>query len=318
MSLNDHFFDRKIVISIILSILFHSAIFYSEGRMRKARILMRIDNVEFIDETASLTPVSSPPTRSIFEAIKEKFRGMESTVEEPDIDEVARIVHSLPPVPGVNHGKGIELDKIHLDRTQAKGIDLDKFERIEGPEGGITEIIRVASEEEQRESGDILSKAPIKIDRKKLPPPEARVGLFSSPGGGIDLEKMPTEEIKRSSPKIPEEDRAEAQLKTIPSERKTEITITGSLSEREIKYKPLPLYPEWAAREGLTAIISVRIMCNPDGTVQEGVFVLRTSGYGSWDRTIINAIKKWRFAPLSPDEPQVVQSGIINIKFILE
>ncbi|MCK4527473.1 energy transducer TonB [candidate division WOR-3 bacterium] len=320
LKLNNYgFYDRKILTSIILSLLIHSAVFWFTSQRSKARIITRIDNVEFIDETSPASFTPTLPTKSVFQAIKDRFK-RKKEVKELEMNEITKIVRSLPPVPGVNQEEGIALDGKQLDRSQAKGIDLDKFDRMEGQKGGVTEVIRIASSGEQKGSEDILSKAPIKIDKKERIHSEAPVGLFSSPGSGgeVDLERVPTEAIDKSYKEFTEEKKEKVRLRKIPSVGKAHIKITGPLSKRGLKYKPLPAYPEWAAREGISAIIKLQIMVNPDGTVKPGIFVLCTSGYGSWDRAVIDFIKRWQFAPLSDDERQIVQTGIIIIKFVLE
>ena len=212
--------------------------------------------------------------------------------------------------------KGIELDQKQLDRTQAKGIDLDKFERLEGPEGGASEILRVASGDRQSSTEDIINKPAIKISKEKTYSPDAKIGVFSSPGGSgqVNLEKVPTKELEKMAPTTPSKE--EAKIKKAPSKSTTKITISGPLSSRKITYKPTTPYPVWAQERGLTATISVQIAVNPNGTVKDNVFVIKTSGFGSWDRLVIDSVRQWKFASIQ--NSGIVQTGIITFSFVLE
>jgi TonB family protein len=309
------FFDRNIKTTMMISIVIHLGIFYFGEAKRTSDIVNRIDNVEFIDQTLAPSIKPSPPQRSILQVIKHKVTRKEEEIKEINSKEIEKIIKALPPVPGVSE-KGIALDDKQLDRRQAKGIDLDKFDKLEGPEGGASEIIRVASKDRQSGTEDIISKPAIKITDKGTYNPDARIGVFSSPGGSgqVDLEKVPTKDLKKVAPESsPQKD---AKIIEAPSKSTTKITITGPLSQRKVLYKPTTPYPEWAEKKGLTATISVQIAVNPGGTVQEDIFVIRTSGFGSWDKLVINSVRNWKFAALEGSE--IVQSGIITFQFVLE
>jgi TonB family protein len=308
------FFDRNIKTTMMISIVIHFGVFYFNEARRTSDIINRIDNVEFIDQTLAPSVRPSPPQRSILETIKYKVTKKEE-IKEVNSKEIEKIIKALPPIPGISE-KGIALDEKQLDRRQAKGIDLDKFDKLEGPKGGSSEIIRVASKDRQSGTEDIISKPAIKITDKGTYNPDAKIGVFSSPGGSgqVDLEKVPTKDLKKLTPEAsPKKD---AKIIEAPSKSSTKITITGPLSQRKVISKPTTPYPEWAQKKGLTAIISVQIAVNPNGTVQKDILVIRTSGFGSWDKLVINSVRNWKFAALEGSE--VVQSGIITFQFVLE
>ncbi len=309
------FFDRKLKATMIFSIIFHVGIFYFNEAKRTSGIVSRIDNIEFIDQTLAPSVRPAPPQKSIFKAIKDKITQKDEGIKELDNNEIEKIIKNLPPVPQISE-KGIALDEKQLDRTQAKGIDLDKFERLEGPEAGATEILRVASADRQSSTEDIISKPAIKINKEETYSPDAKIGVFSSPGGSgqVDLEKVPTKELERTTPEVSAKEKAK--IKSAPSKSTTKITITGPLSSRKITYKPATPYPLWAQKRGLTATISVQIAVNPNGTVKENVFVVKTSGFGSWDRLVIDSVRQWKFASIQ--NSGIVQTGIITFSFVLE
>ena len=232
---SEGFFDRKIQATMIFSIIFHVGVFYFNEAKRTSAIVSRIDNIEFIDQTLAPSVRPSPPQKSIFKAIKDKITQKDDGIKELDNSEIEKIVKALPPVPGISE-KGIELDEKQLDRTQAKGIDLDKFERLEGPQEGASEILRVASGDRQSATEDIISKPAIKISKEKTYSPDSKIGVFSSPGGSgqVDLEKVPTKDLKKITPTAPTKE--EAKIAKAPSKSVTKITISGPLSSRKITY----------------------------------------------------------------------------------
>ncbi len=312
---SEGFFDKKIKATMIFSLIFHVGVFYFNEAKRTSDIISRIDNIEFIDQTLAPSVRPSPPQKSIFKAIKDKITHKDDGIKKIDENEIEKIIEALPPVPGISK-KGIEIDQKQLDRTQAKGIDLDKFEKLEGPVGGSSEILRVASGERQTSTEDIINKPSIKISDKKNYSPDSKIGVLSSPGGSgsVDLEKVPTKDLKKMAAETSAKE--EAKIVKAPSKSATKITISGPLSSRKITYKPKTPYPTWAQKRGLTATVSVQIGVNPDGTVKENVFVVRTSGFGSWDRVVINSVRQWKFAALKGSG--IIQTGIITFNFVLE
>ena len=311
----EEFFDRKLIATMVFSIILHVGVFYFSEARRTSKIINRIDNIEFIDQTLAPSPKPIAPQKSIFKAIKDKITGEDTEIKKLENHEIEKIVQALPPINKISE-KGIELDEKQLDRTQAKGIDLDKFERLEGPAGGSTEILRVASADRQSSSEEIINKPAIKISDKKSYSPNSKIGIVTSGGGSgaVDLEKVPTKELEKSMPEISEEEKAK--IKKAPSKSTTKITITGPLSSRKVTYKPKTPYPMWAQQRGLTATVSVQIAVNPAGSIKENVFVIKTSGFGSWDRLVIDSVKQWKFAPISGSA--IVQTGIITFNFVLE
>jgi TonB family protein len=62
--------------------------------------------------------------------------------------------------------------------------------------------------------------------------------------------------------------------------------------------------------------IELTLWVLPDGTVDR--VVPSVKGDTELERIAIQYLKQWRFAPLSKDQPQAVQSGAIPIKFRLQ
>jgi len=96
------------------------------------------------------------------------------------------------------------------------------------------------------------------------------------------------------------------------------MRLSGPLLGRKILISVVPEYPELAKRKGIEGRVDLHLTVTPDGSVKDNVYVERTSGHRGLNRAAIEAIKKWVFAPLSPDVAQIEQWGIVTIFFKLE
>ena len=99
--------------------------------------------------------------------------------------------------------------------------------------------------------------------------------------------------------------------------KETQTTITGALANREIISKEIPQFPYWARTKGVGATISLHFTVMENGQVKETVIVQRTSGSLQWDRMVISALKKWKFAPLKSAGLRQDQSGVITFQFVI-
>lgn len=96
------------------------------------------------------------------------------------------------------------------------------------------------------------------------------------------------------------------------------MRLSGPLLGRKILISVVPEYPELAKRKGIEGRVDLHLTVTPDGSVKDNVYVERTSGHRGLNRAAIEAIKKWVFAPLSPDVAQIEQWGIVTVFFKLE
>jgi protein TonB len=80
--------------------------------------------------------------------------------------------------------------------------------------------------------------------------------------------------------------------------------------------KVLPKYPAWCLQKGISGVVKVRIWVEASGSVREGTLVEISSGYPDLDQAVVNALKKWRFAPLPKNVVQETQWGIITFRFV--
>lgn len=133
----------------------------------------------------------------------------------------------------------------------------------------------------------------------------------------IELQPARVETLKTVKPALssaaPARQRGPAE---VLETKKKSVEIEGPLADRKIIHYEVPAFPSWAKDQGmLEAAVAIRFTVNREGDVLEGMRVESTSGYGRLDRMAMDALKKWKFAPIGVDQ---AQWGIITFKFVLE
>lgn len=316
MRLTLGFYERPLFVNIFVSIVCHSLLFFLVIHQQSSKPLERLESVEFIDETLPPSSVKKPRTISPMQALKNMF----SREDVPEQNEqVSEMLKSLPPVPGVDQTKGIDLESKDIDRSQT-AIDLQAYDDFEGAEGGVTDIIRVGKS--QKSTDEILQQPSIVI-KDKGGPKRGQLGLYTSPGGSgseapLELEKEPVSKMNERPTVAPIASKKSGDMKMKgASGSGPKISITGPLSSRGIVAKYLPPYPEWAEKKGVSAVVQIRFWVTPDGKVKRNAFIERTSGSGSWDNSAKKALQRWRFSPLPSNVVQETQWGVITIRFVL-
>lgn len=93
--------------------------------------------------------------------------------------------------------------------------------------------------------------------------------------------------------------------------------MTGDLSQRRILEKVQPSYPEAARRTGIEGDVRLRVYVSAEGAVGR-VDVVKYSGTPEMDKRAIEALKRWRFAPLPEGGSAVTQWGEITMHFRLD
>jgi TonB family protein len=108
---------------------------------------------------------------------------------------------------------------------------------------------------------------------------------------------------------------APRKTEALPGKSKS-VEIEGPIADRKVAAYEIPQFPAWAKDLGLVeAEVRIRFWVSRDGDVMPDMRVEHTSGYGRLDRHAMEALKKWKFAPIFTDEKQW---GVITFKFILE
>jgi len=71
--------------------------------------------------------------------------------------------------------------------------------------------------------------------------------------------------------------------------------LVGPVADRPLVSHRVPVYPEWAKRDGVEASVTLYFHVLPDGRVKENILVERTGGFEDFDRGAIDALRAWRF-----------------------
>jgi TonB family protein len=90
------------------------------------------------------------------------------------------------------------------------------------------------------------------------------------------------------------------------------FTLEGPVGSRRLVKRVLPESPEWVAQRQLDLRVQIRFQVLADGSVKPGAVISRTSGFPELDRRALDAIKRWRFAPLPGANPVW---GMVSFRF---
>jgi len=148
-----------------------------------------------------------------------------------------------------------------------------------------------------------------KITLTEVPAPEPQLGEKISMLPGKDRFTI---EGAKITPGLPDREGI-----SVGKGEAREFAITGPVSRRGIVRRVYPQYPRWAEEAGVSGEVMLKFWVLPDGLVSK-VEVSQTTGYPDLDQIATQAMKKWLFEPLSPQEKQIVQWGTITLKFKLK
>lgn len=90
------------------------------------------------------------------------------------------------------------------------------------------------------------------------------------------------------------------------------FTLEGPVGSRRLVKRVLPESPQWVAQRQLDLGVQIRFQVLADGSVKPGAVLSRTSGFPELDRRALEAIKRWRFAPLPGASPVW---GMVSFRF---
>lgn len=89
----------------------------------------------------------------------------------------------------------------------------------------------------------------------------------------------------------------------------------GGGSGRKLRYQEPLEYPDWAKQQAIDARVTLRFKVLPDGSVDSGIVVRRTSGWRKLDELAIRALRNFLFEPLPADMPRIPQWGELSFHF---
>lgn len=101
-----------------------------------------------------------------------------------------------------------------------------------------------------------------------------------------------------------------------PKTEKLMFAISGSLKDRKREREVIPQYPAREASEGIRGTVILDFTVASDGTVNDTIFIRRSSGYTRLDESAIKALLQWKFVPLPAGENRE-EIGTITFNYSL-
>lgn len=73
------------------------------------------------------------------------------------------------------------------------------------------------------------------------------------------------------------------------------FSLDGPVGNRRVIERVLPQSPDWVGTRGLDLMVTIRFRVLPDGTVNPGAVIEKTSGFPEIDQLALKAIRQWIF-----------------------
>lgn len=108
----------------------------------------------------------------------------------------------------------------------------------------------------------------------------------------------------------------QAQLATAQQQHAFSTNIVQAATLKRVREVP-PVYPREAERLGVKGWVDVEFTIAPDGTTQD-VVVRSSQPQRTFDQAAVDAVKRWRFAPVMRDGATVAQRAAMRIRFELK
>jgi len=127
-------------------------------------------------------------------------------------------------------------------------------------------------------------------------PPAALTRVRRGPGVPVAAVTVNTPPVGRSEPAAPANPGASRNL--------AGAQLAGPVADRPLVSYQVPVYPEWAKRDGVEGSVTLYFFVLPDGRVKENILVERTSGFSDFDTGAVEALRKWRFQAIPGSSEQ--------------
>jgi TonB family protein len=75
--------------------------------------------------------------------------------------------------------------------------------------------------------------------------------------------------------------------------------LMGPVADRPILVHRTPVYPDWAMRDGVEGSVTLRFVVRADGSIKEDILVEKTAGFEDFDESARQALRGWKFQPLT-------------------
>ena len=134
--------------------------------------------------------------------------------------------------------------------------------------------------------------------------------------GDVDTAQTFLSRVDNLVPNMTATKALQAQLATAQQQRAFSTNIVQAASLKRVREVP-PVYPREAERLGLKGWVDVEFTIAPDGTTQD-VVVSNSQPQRTFDQAAVDAVKRWRFAPVMRDGAAVTQRAAMRIRFELK
>ena len=131
--------------------------------------------------------------------------------------------------------------------------------------------------------------------------------LLKVPENDEKVTANPTEGITSDDKQLPSTSIA------TESSGQTPYKIEGQVASRTVVNRVIPEYPENLQKQ---ATVKISFTVLPNGNVGEMIPVIKSDAL--LEKITLNALRKWRFNPLSADAPQRIERGIITFRYLLK
>jgi protein TonB len=131
--------------------------------------------------------------------------------------------------------------------------------------------------------------------------------------GDVETARAFLSRVDTLVPNMPATKSLQAQLATAQQQRDFAASVVQAKTLQRVREVP-PVYPREAARLGLQGWVDVEFTIAPDGTTQDLV-VRNAEPLSTFDQSAIDAVKRWKFAPVLRDGAAVSQRAAVRIRF---
>lgn len=131
--------------------------------------------------------------------------------------------------------------------------------------------------------------------------------------GDVETARMFLSRVDTLVPNMPGTKSLQTQLATAQQQRDFAATVVQAKTLKRLREVP-PVYPREAARLGQQGWVDVEFTIAPDGTTQDLV-VRNAEPLRTFDQSAIDAVKRWKFAPVMRDGAAVPQRAAVRIRF---
>ena len=143
------------------------------------------------------------------------------------------------------------------------------------------------------------------MDTEKNPRKPADLSRQGAPSPTpVELKRSPVKVLRSTMvmATVPDTDARPTEIKDTDTNAQRELSgalLTGPVADRPLVSFRKPDYPVWAKDEAVEGSVRIYFVVLPDGRIKENIMVQKTSGFSDFDNNAVEALRTWRFEPLT-------------------